>query len=221
MTDEKLRGYILPENIADYDESEFVCVKLLVPNDPLYRAALLAQLHELGTWHAWEHRHDKTAGRYGYADATAEAAAQFWRDTTLSNIEVLNGPCDDCDDDESDDAPYWAEADAASDAGAGNNWEYIGDWAITAFLATAGSPGAALIYRTLVSKARIAFKTQDAGDIADVFIDGILALSIPTASAVSGVAEIIEANVDLVQFAIDHDLPAGVERVIQIVSRAA
>jgi hypothetical protein len=212
---DKLRGYILPENVADYDESEFVCVKLLIPNDSLYRAALLAQLHELGNWHAWEHRPGARQ------DDIAEQAAQFWRDTALDNITITDAPCGDGDDDETDDAPYWAEADAASDTGAGNNWEYIGDWAITAFLATAGSPGAALLYRTLVSKARLAFKTQDAGDIADIFIDGILALSIATASAVPGVPEIIEANIDLVQFAIDHSLPAGVERVIEIVARAA
>lgn len=209
----KIRGYLLPENIDDYAQDDMVCVTLQIPNERRYREALLGQLHALGYWFTWEH------GAAG--DTRASDAAQFFRDNVLGGITISTEPCHDCDDDnENEDAPYWADADALSDAGTAGNWEYIGDWIVTGFLATAVSPLAALVYRTVVPRARLAFKTHDAGMLADVFIDGILAVTVPTLAGTPGVSEKIIADIDLVQFAADHSLPAG-ERLIRIVPRAA
>lgn len=211
----KLIGYLIPDNIDGYDAEDFICVQLMIPNERLYREALLGQLHELGYWKTWEHRKPNDA-----TDTRAAQVAQFFQDNVLGTITVSDGPCDDCDGDESDDAPYWADADALSDAGTAGNWEYIGDWIVTGFLATAFSPLAALVYRTVVPRARLAFKTHDLGMLADVFIDGILAVTVPTLSSTPGVTEKIIADIDLVQFAADHSLPVG-ERLIRIVPRAA
>ena len=116
-----------------------------------------------------------------------------------------------------DDAPYWENLETV--AGAGENWGYenLADWAITAFLAVAGSPLAALYYRTTAPKARLAFQTFDAGAIVNVFIDSILAFAVPTASTIPGQTEIVEATIDLVQFAADNSL-AGNIREIRLVA---
>jgi hypothetical protein len=161
----------------------------------------------LGSWWTWE----RTGG------TEARDAAIYWRSLLLGLSIGDNCAPNEPDDDE---APYWDDAETVAGAGEGTRWEYIGDWAVTAFLAVAGSPGAALFYRTAVQRARLAFKSHDLGAIADVFIDGILAFSINTISAVPGVEEIIQAEVDLVQFATDNGLPPGL-RDIQIVRRAA
>lgn len=206
-------GYPIPE--IDQIDGE-VCVNLKLPNEPNFLRAFWGQFYELTRAASWGMEPTRDQEELAYR----REVAQFWRELYAVNRDAnIEYVCPDENDSEEDEAPYWSEADAQSAAGTGNNWEYIGDWAVTAFLASAGSPAAALIYRTLVSKARLAFQTKDAGDIADVFIDGILALSIPTA-AVGGITEIIEAEIDLVAFATDHSLPAG-ERIIEIIARAA
>lgn len=202
----KPSGYLLPAVIDGYDPEGFICLTLRFPDVPEYRQAVLGQLLDLGSWWKWE--------RDG--SQSARLAALYWR-------ELLRGLtiADDCGyETEDDEAPYWDTAETVAGAGAGSKWEYIGDWAVTAFLAAAGSPGAALLYRTLVQRARLAFVTHDLGEIADIFIDGILALSIDTITQTAGITELIEAEIDLVQFAADHNL-SGSERVIEIIRRAA
>lgn len=200
-------GYAIPAQIDGYDEADFVCVSLRFPNTPEYRRAVRSQLLDLGSWWKWEQT----------GDTRARDTAIYWRELLLGLAIGDNCAPGNPDDDE---APYWDDAETVAGAGEGTRWEYIGDWAVTAFLATAGSPGAALLYRTLVNRARLAFKTADLGAIADIFIDGILALTIDTITQTPGVTEIIEADIDLVQFAIDHSLAPG-ERLIRIERRAA
>jgi hypothetical protein len=202
-----VNGYEIPAQIDGYDEADFVCVSFRFPNTPEYRRAVRSQLLELGSWWSWER------------DGTTRArdTAIYFRSLLLSL--AIGDICGGTEPDD-DDAPYWDDAETVAGVGEGSRWEYIGDWAVTAFLAAAGSPGAALLYRTLVNRARLAFKSDDLGGIADIFIDGILALTIDTITQTPGIAEIIEADIDLVQFAIDHSLPPG-ERVIRIERRAA
>lgn len=202
-----MNGYEVPSQIDGYDPADFVCVSLRFPNAPEYRRAVRSQLLALGNWWTWER------------DGTTNArdAAIYWRELLLGLTIGDNCAPGEPDDDE---APYWDDAETVAGAGEGSRWEYIGDWAVTAFLAVAGSPGAALFYRTAVQRARLAFKSHDLGAIADVFIDGILAFSLNTVSSVPGVEEIIQAEVDLVQFAADNSLPPG-ERLIRIERRAA
>lgn len=202
-----MNGYEVPAQIDGYDAEDFVCVSLRFPNAPEYRRAVRSQLLALGNWWTWER--DGTT--------SARDAAIYWRELLIGLSIGDNCAPGEPDDDE---APYWDDAETVAGEGAGTRWEYIGDWAVTAFLATAGSPGAALLYRTLVNRARLAFKTADLGAIADIFIDGILALSIDTITQVPGITEVIEADIDLVQFAADNSLPPG-ERLIRIERRAA
>lgn len=210
----KIRGYILPENIDQYEPADMICVSFNIPNERRYREAVLGQILRLQEWTTWEH------GQHG--DTRATEAAQFFRDSVLPTLTVGQAPCGDCEDEEGDDAPYWDDAESAAGAGEGTKWGYenILDWGITAFLAVAaGAPGAAMFYKTTAPKVRLAFKSHDLGALVDIFIDGILAGSVDTGSSVPGVEEIIETPIDLVQFAIDHSL-SGSERLIRLVKAA-
>lgn len=200
-------AYQIPAQIDGYDTEDFICVSLRFPNAPEYRRAVRTQLLALGDWWTWE----RTGGTH------ARDAAIYWRELLLGLVIGDNCAPGEPDDDE---APYWDDAETVAGVGEGTRWEYIGDWAVTAFLATAGSPGAALLYRTLVRFVRLAFKTDDLGELADVFIDGILALTIDTITQTAGITEVIQAEIDLEQFAIDHSLPPGI-REIRIERRAA
>lgn len=192
---------------ADFEELPMTCRKITIPDEPLFRAAFYGALTELSRWWNWDTGGDQEE---------AKRIATYWRKLLYIGIS------DDCDNgQDEDDAPFWDDITSAAGAGAGTRWGYedIADWAITAFLAVAGSPGAALFYKTTVPKARIAFKSHDLGAIADVFIDGIFAFAVNTVSTVPGVTEIIEAEIDLVEFAATHSLP-GIERTIRIVKAA-
>lgn len=203
-------GYIRPDLEAIEGE---VCLNLRLPNNPEILRAVWGQLDYLGNAWAW----DDDDGRTPETDAERRAIAEFMREVMYTNrAENLEYECP-AEDEPDDDAPYWEDLETV--AGAGENWGYEeqADWAITAFLAVAGSPAAALFYKTVAPKARLAFQSFDAGAIVNVFIDSILALAIPTASTVAGQTEIIEATVDLVEFATVHSLP-GTLREIRLVA---
>lgn len=97
MTSEKQKnaGYIIPEQINDYD---LLCVQMFIPNNLDYIAAFSGQLWELGTWFTWEKS-------YTPGDTRASQAAAYWRyllDTYL--CIQFNKPREDdgmpcCDDD--------------------------------------------------------------------------------------------------------------------------
>ena len=203
-------GYIRPDLEAIDGE---VCIQLRIPTNPEILRAVWGQLDYLGNAWAW----DDDDGRTPETDAERRAIAEYMRvvmnNNRIANIEYECPPEEEPD----DDAPYWEDLETV--AGAGANWGYesLADWAITAFLAVAGSPLAALYYRTAAPKARLAFQTFDAGAVVNVFIDSILAFAIPTASTLPGQTEIVEATVDLVQFAADHSLP-GLIREIRLVA---
>lgn len=203
-------GYIRPDLEAIDGE---VCIQLRIPNNPEILRAVWGQLDYLGNAWAW----DDDDGRTPETDAERRAIAEFLREVMLANrLANVNYECPP-EDEPDDDAPYWEDLETV--AGAGENWGYeeIADWGITAFLAVAGSPAAALFYRTAAPKARLAFQSFDLGAIVNIFIDGILAFAIPTASTVAGQTEIIEATVDLVEFATVHEL-AGTIREIRLVA---
>lgn len=198
------RGWTPPEVVSGHTTT---CYQISVPDNDEHRRAFFGALHELTKAYNWDTEGD---------ESKADEIATYWRH--LLFYELAEG----CESGEpEDEAPYWEDIATAAGEGRGTRWDYedIADWAITAFLAVAGSPGAALFYKTTVPKARLAFQSHDLGAIADVFIDGILAFSVNTVSTVPGVEEIIEADIDLIQFAADNSL-SGIERTIRIVKAA-
>lgn len=61
------KGYVLPGNVAP---EGMICLKVYIPDDPLYLAAFSGAYERLGTWQVWE------------KDGTTRAsqAAQHWKD---------------------------------------------------------------------------------------------------------------------------------------------
>jgi len=85
-------------------------------------------------------------------------------------------------------SPFWDDPDGAdADGEATDNtytWsERIEDWAIAAFVASSGVPGAAAAYLTIAPRFRLLFKRGDWGGIANIFLDGDLIGTVDTYSA--------------------------------------
>lgn len=200
-------GYVRPDLETVTKDT---CINLVLPDNTEFLRAFWGQMFELGN--AWN---------WGRADDDAERplnveVAEFWRPYYHANRDANKFPT--CDRPDDDDAPYWDDAQAASGVGEGTVWEYLGaaaDWVVTGFLAIAVSPGAALFYKTVIPRGRIAFQASDLGALARILIDGIFAVEISTLTSIPGANEIIEVEIDFQKFAQDHGL-SGLERTIRI-----
>lgn len=88
-------------------------------------------------------------------------------------------------------SPFWDDPDGEDADGepTDNTYSYterIEDWAIAAFVAASGVPGAAALYLTIAPRFRLAFKTRDWGGIAKIFIDDVLVSEVDTFSVTDG-----------------------------------
>lgn len=72
-------GYLLPEMLTGYD---LVCLKMQIPDNQLYRAAVVGAITSLTKWWNWE--------RTG--DNSGSIAAHYWLDLVLETLEI--GPCE-------------------------------------------------------------------------------------------------------------------------------
>lgn len=82
-------------------------------------------------------------------------------------------------------------ADGQEDSGGESGLlEQIGDWIIQGFLATTVSPAAALVYRTVIPRARVAFRTGNLGALFRILVDGVEVLSGDTFSETPGIKEV-------------------------------
>lgn len=121
---------------------------------------------------------------------TKEAAAAEWSMIVDSMYDsaVGEGACTIPD----DMSPYWDDPDAADADGTPEESSYsyteqIEDWTIAAFVAAAGTPGAAAAYLTIAPRFRLLFRTRDYGGIVKIFIDDVLQAQVDTYSATPGV----------------------------------
>jgi len=76
------KGYLIPENAQT---AETRCLRVFVPDDPLYIAAFLGAYEYFGQWTAWER---DTAHR-------GAIAASVWKDAIDVTIDSLSIPCSD------------------------------------------------------------------------------------------------------------------------------
>jgi len=100
--------------------------------------------------------------------------------------------------------PYWDSDDDVDDIApvADQTWygrveggdfvEDIADWVLTGFIAAAGGIDAAIAYRTIVPRARVAFRRGEFGEVIRIFADGVQMLELDTSSAEVG--EVIETT---------------------------
>ena len=75
-------GYLIPENAQP---AGIRCLRVFVPDAPLYIAAFLGALTYFGQWTAWE-RDEQKRGQF---------AAQAWREANELTIDGLSMPCSD------------------------------------------------------------------------------------------------------------------------------
>lgn len=179
-------GWRLPDQIEGHD---LVCLSIPVPNDPHHRAALWGALTMLTDWWNWQ--------RESYPNERAHAAAAYWLE--LLTPLMVRDTCT------ADIAPYWddpAAADADDTEPALNDfpwYENLADFAVTSFLATTVTPGAAIAITTTVRRGRLLFRRRDWGALVKVFIDGILQTEVDTYSA----------SPDVIAYDYTAPLPAG------------
>ncbi len=76
------KGYLIPENAQPADNR---CLRVFVPDDPLYIAAFLGALTYFGQWTAWERDKEKRG----------QFAARAWQDANELTIDGLSLACGD------------------------------------------------------------------------------------------------------------------------------
>lgn len=162
--------YLTPDDIP----SGVFCRTVLIPDSAEWVALVDGALSALMSPLAWRQ----------FGTLTEEEAAEAWKNMLLASWEVATCLAEDT-------APFWDDPDGAdaegSPAVSTYSWsERIEDWAIAAFVAASGVPGAAVEYLTIAPRFRLLFKTGDFGGIARIFIDDVLFTEVDTFSDVAG-----------------------------------
>jgi len=108
-----------------------------------------------------------------------------------------------------DQAPFWDDDDGA-DADATTSalpwYENVADWVITGFIAAAFTPGAAIVYRTTVPKARVFFRRNQWGAGFRALLNGVQMLTGDTYSAIT---DVLGVTLDFAGFATANGLGAA------------
>jgi len=158
-----------------------------MPDDPTWFALIVGLVYYLTFEENWQ----QFEGAISQADA-ADRWLELWWDMELATTDVPAPYWDDDDaddaDDESDesDQPWYGGLLETPD---GLTWvEQVGYWAITAFVAIAATPAAAVTFTVLAKRFILAWQTHDLGGIVRVFIDGSQVGEVDTYSPSNGVA---------------------------------
>lgn len=187
-------GYLTPDDLPD----ESHCRTFRIPNDVQWLSVFMGALLPLIYPENWQKS----------GELTTEQAADVMLNVIWDAYANDFGECP------VSDAPYWDDADAADAddeyapddqtwygvlepvAGISSleeaEYEYtfierVQDWAIAAFIAYAGSPGAAIAFLTIAPRFRLAWQAHDLGGIVDIFIDAAHIGRVDTYSPVAAV----------------------------------
>ncbi len=183
-------GYPTPLSIPDTT----TCLIVQVPASDEWWALMVGLLYELTlewNWQQYEGGVDR------------DVAAARWQTMLEAALDVA-GMTNSCDLDVP--APYWDDdtADDADDEGTiasqpwygeletdGVTWrEQVGIWAITAFVAIAATPAAAIAFLPFANRFVLAFKQHSAGAIIKVLVDGVELVTADTYAPVDGVLNV-------------------------------
>lgn len=183
-------GFPTPVSIPD----ETTCLLVQVPADPAWWALFVGVLYQQTLVWNWR--------QFEGGIEPSEAAAK-WQEILDQALDIASVSSD-CDYDVP--APYWDDSDAsdADDEGTvveqpwygeiineGVTWrEQVGIWAITAFLAVAATPAAAIAFLPFANKFVLAFKQHSLGAIVKVLIDGVEMATVDTYAPTDGVTNV-------------------------------
>lgn len=173
-----IKGFPTPSDIPE----ELDCYNLPVPASSEWAGLVSGAIAALTDERNWY----QTVGGILPADAAAAARGLLEAQT-------------DCPVQQDSEAPFWdsANGDNASDDEPviSQPWyDTLGDWIITAFVAVAFTPGAAVTYITTVPKLRFYFRTRNYGAILQVLADGVPVANIDTYSAADGLVSLDVVN---------------------------
>lgn len=150
----ELAKFLAPESAP----TGYVSRRINIPADLTFVAAVNEVLSRPTFPSAWDTRSD---------GLTAEQAAEVYTEGWASYL-TLDPPFFDSEDTvaiEQDDYPFYEKA---------------SDWIVTAFLALTLTPAAAILYRTTIPQARIAFRKGQFGAFIKVLVDGAEQLTVDT-----------------------------------------
>jgi hypothetical protein len=82
-------------------------------------------------------------------------------------------------------------------------YEPVGDWIISAFLATTVTPLAAIVYNVFIPKLRLTLRAHDLGATFKVLLNG---LEVLTGDSYSPITKLVDFVIDVQKFGIDHAL---------------
>jgi len=169
-------GYPTPVSIPDL----VACRQVKVPANIAWESLLMGLMLTLTDESNWQQFE---------GGISPESAVAVWSDMINSMYESAESEANACAGDNT--SPFWDDPDGTdADGSPATNtysWgERIEDWAIAAFVAASGVPGAAVSYLTIAPRFRLLFKTGDWGGIARIFIDDELLTIIDTFADVAG-----------------------------------
>lgn len=169
-------GYPTPSSIPDV----VACRQVKVPADGAWEGLLMGLMLTLTDEASWQ----QFEGGISPEEATA-----VWADMVDSMYQSAESEANACAGDNT--SPFWdsptgEDADGSPATNTYSWGERLEDWAIAAFVAASGVPGAAVEYLTIAPRFRLLFKTGDWGGIARIFIDDELLTTIDTFADVAG-----------------------------------
>jgi microcystin-dependent protein len=162
-------------------ENKFFSRRITIPADPNWLALVNGAIDELTK--PWNYEQ--------YGDLTPDQTAQAFADIYDSYRENENEP------------PFAEDADELDGEPKQEWYVDLEDWIIEGFLAVTFSPAAAIVYRTIVPKMRLALRSGSIGAAFRVLLNGV---EILTGDSYGAIPEILEYVLDLAQAAIDNDL---------------
>jgi len=162
-------------------ENKFFSRRIIIPADRDWLALVNGAIDELTKpWNFEQH-----------GDLTPEQTAQAFADIYDSYRVNDNEP------------PFAEDADSLDGEPKQEWYEDLADWIIEGFLAVTFSPGAAIVYRTIVPKMRLALRSGTIGAAFRVLLNGV---EILTGDSYGAIPEILEYVLDLAAEAVEHGL---------------
>ncbi len=177
-----------PESLPD----DTVCRIFTLPADPIFLGAFMGALEYLTDPEHWQEvgsvsPEDSAQAMFDAIDASYALA----EDGVCSAVVPAPYWDEDSGDDADDEAPADDQAWYGEIVNEGVTWrEQVGIWAITAFVAVAATPAAAIAFLPFANRFVLAFKQNSLGAIVKVLIDGIEMATVDTYAPADAVQNI-------------------------------
>lgn len=185
-------GYNLSFPTPDSLPEETVCRIFTLPADVLFLGAFMGALEYLTDPEHWQAVGSVSPEDSAQAIFNAiDAAYTLAEDGVCSAIVPAPYWDEDSGDDADDEAPATDQPWYGELVAEGTTWrEQVGIWAISAFVAIAATPAAAIAFLPFANRFVLAFKQHSAGAIIKVLIDGVEMVTADTYAPTDGILNV-------------------------------